>query len=63
MHFTSDEIAIIYDALYHLECTTDVYSNPYDEMSKKEYTDAFRSAFSKINSYSDEKKMGAFYFE
>lgn len=63
MHFTSDEIAIIYDALYHLECTTDVYSNPYDEMAKKEYTDAFRSAFSKINSYSDEKKMGAFYFE
>lgn len=63
MRFTRDEIAIIYDALYHLECTTDVYSNPYNEPSKKDYTNAFKSVFDKINSYSYDDKRGVFYFE
>ncbi|EGQ3124426.1 hypothetical protein I0622_000986 [Staphylococcus pseudintermedius] len=63
MNFSQDEIAIIYDALYHLECTTDVYSNPYDEVSKAKYTNAFISAFNKIDEFSEKERKGIFYFE
>ncbi|MCI2841881.1 MULTISPECIES: hypothetical protein [Staphylococcus] len=64
MEFTKSEIAIIYDALHHLENTTDVYSNPYDESSKARYTESFKSVFNKIeNNYADIAKKGVFYFE
>ncbi|MCE4987165.1 hypothetical protein BUZ34_05490 [Staphylococcus haemolyticus] len=63
MDFTKDEIAIIYDALFHLECTTDIYSNPYSDPSKESYIEAFKSAYDKINKQSNYSKKGALYFE
>ncbi|UXU83343.1 hypothetical protein MUA77_11075 [Mammaliicoccus sciuri] len=63
MNFSQDEIAIIYDALYHLECTTDVYSNPYNDLSKEKYTNAFISAFDKVSESSVKERKGILYFE
>lgn len=64
MEFTKSEIAIIYDALHHLESTTDVYSNPYNESYKAFYTESFKSVYNKIeNNYADVAKKGVFYFE
>ncbi|GEP79308.1 hypothetical protein [Staphylococcus carnosus] len=62
MEFTQAEIAILLDALLHLESTTDVYSNPYGEASKEFYTESFKTVFDKINKLSSEKR-GALYFE
>lgn len=63
MNFSDSEIAIIYDALFHLECTTDVYSNPYNCTSKDAYINAFRTTFNKIDECSDKNRKGALYFE
>lgn len=61
--FTDEEIAIIYDSLYHVESTTDVFSNPYGSDSKEKYNDAFASTFSKIKEITANKEKGVFYFE
>ncbi|MBF0749191.1 hypothetical protein [Mammaliicoccus lentus] len=61
--FTDEEIAIIYDSLYHVESTTDVYSNPYGSDIKEKYNDAFASTFLKIKEITSNKEKGIFYFE
>ncbi len=63
INFTDEEIAIIYDSLYHVESTTDVYSNPYGSKSKESYNIAFASTFSKIKEITSNKEKGVFYFE
>lgn len=62
--FTEAELAVIYDSLFHVESTTDAYSNPYNSKGKESYTEAFRNAFDKIQSVSNKNiRKGAFYFE
>lgn len=62
--FKEAELAILNDALRHIESTTDVYEYIGSNPTREAYRKAFTDTFDKIKRFSSEKaKQGAFYFE
>ncbi|UOB21467.1 hypothetical protein [Macrococcus armenti] len=61
---TDENIAIINDALKHVESTTDVLEYIGTNSSREDYKKAFLNTLEKLNKISnDETRKGAFYFQ
>lgn len=61
---TDENIAIINDALKHVESTTDVLEYIGTNPTREAYRKAFLNTFEKINEISnDETRKGIFYFQ